>query len=61
MSKMMYKLWMVDFDDSWHEMNMKWLVIKVTWYWYETQFYIHGLRRMNGYGFQEWIWLRIWL
>jgi len=28
----MYELWMVDLNDSWHEMNMKWLVIEVTWY-----------------------------
>jgi len=34
----MYELWMVDLNDSWHEMNMKWLLIEVTWYWYETQF-----------------------
>ena len=38
LSKRMYELWMVDLNDSWHEMNMKWLLIEVTWYWYETQF-----------------------
>jgi len=26
-------------------------VIKVAWYWYETHFYIHGLRMMGRYGF----------
>ena len=25
--------------------------IKVTWYWYEMKFYIHGLRIMGWYGF----------
>jgi len=25
--------------------------IKVTWYWYEMKFYIHGLRMMSWYGF----------
>jgi len=38
MSKRMYDLWMVDLDDSWHELNMKWLVIKVTWLWYDKGF-----------------------
>jgi len=30
---------------------MGWLVIKVAWFWYETQFYIRGLRMMSEYGF----------
>jgi len=25
--------------------------IKVSWYWYESKFYIHGLGRMSWYGF----------
>jgi len=25
---------------------MRWLVIKVAWYWYDIQFYTHGLGRM---------------
>jgi len=36
---------------------MKWLVIKVAWYWYEIQFYIHGLTMMSWCGFNmefEW-------
>jgi len=32
--------------------------IKVAWYWYEIQFYIHGLVRMRWYGFNIWIWIR---
>jgi len=31
--------------------------IKVSWYWYESKFYIHGLGRMSWYGFNmeyEW-------
>jgi len=28
--------------------------IKVTWYWYERKFYIHGLGRMSWYGFHMW-------
>jgi len=25
----------MNLDNSWHVMNMKWLVMKVAWYWYE--------------------------
>jgi len=38
MSKRMYELWRVDLDDSWHDMNMKWLVIKVAWLWHDRGF-----------------------
>jgi len=51
MSGRVYDLWMMNLDNSWHVMNMKWLVMKVTWYWYEIKFYIHGWRMMNWYGF----------
>jgi len=36
---------------SWYVKQMRWLVIKVAWYWYEIQFYIHGLRMMSWYGY----------
>jgi len=51
MSGRVYELWMMNLDNPWHVMNMKWLVIKVTWYWYEIKFYIHGWRMMSWYGF----------
>ena len=37
MSKRMYELWMMNLDDSWHVINMKWSVMKVTWNWYEHE------------------------
>ena len=35
MSKMVYGLWMMSLAWSWRVMSMGWLVIKVTWNWYE--------------------------
>jgi len=35
MSKMTYGLWMMSLAWSWCVMSMGWLVIKVTWNWYE--------------------------
>jgi len=41
---------MMNLDNSWHVMNMKWLVMKVAWYWYEIKFCIHVWRMMSLYG-----------
>jgi len=47
---------MMILDNSWYEMNMKWLVMKMAWYWYEIKFYMHGLSMMSW----VWIWYEIW-
>jgi len=43
--------WIDELVWSWHVKQMRGLLIKVAWYWYETHFYIHGLRMMSWYGF----------
>jgi len=52
-----YMGWNVELTWVWHELSMRWLVIKVAWYWDEMKFYIHGLGRRSWYGFNidyEW-------
>jgi len=31
MNGRVYELWMTNLDNSWHVMNMKWLVMKLAW------------------------------
>jgi len=54
MSRMVYGMWLISLTWPWHVACMRWLVIKVAWYWYEMKFYIHGLERMSWYGLHMW-------
>jgi len=57
MSRMVYGMWLISLTCPWHVACMRWLVIKVAWYWYEMKFYIHGLGRMSWYWFYILIWM----
>jgi len=40
MSRMVYGLWLISLTWPWHVTCMRWLVIKVAWFWHDKWFYI---------------------
>ena len=48
----MYELWVVNLNDSWHVMNMEWLVMKMARWWGELMW----LYTSMDYEELEWVW-----